>query len=161
MNESFVGTLFIYISNIFIIVVSELNIILYLFVANIIIKVIHINNLLNDSYILISQVAVNIIEHYVLYLYYEEIFTLNVLLIYYVILDLIFFYAMVINVYIWRLRIRTINEDIDRCGICYENYTAGNILLICLPCKHEGHLDCMNKWFNIKSKCHMCNINIM
>lgn len=45
-----------------------------------------------------------------------------------------------------------IQEEKDKCCICYEEYNCGDDGE-CLPCAHIFHYECIFKWFVQDSKC--------
>lgn len=51
----------------------------------------------------------------------------------------------------------------DTCAICCEEYITGDILRLLRRCKHEFHLECLDKWAftsvnaDRKPACPLCN----
>lgn len=46
------------------------------------------------------------------------------------------------------------------CSICLESFTDGDEL-ICLPCKHRFHSDCLDPWVRSCGDCPYCRRNIV
>ncbi|MES1919484.1 hypothetical protein MHBO_001309 [Bonamia ostreae] len=44
------------------------------------------------------------------------------------------------------------------CSVCLENLDLGNELRS-LPCSHFFHTECIDKWFELSTKCPVCNKN--
>ena len=42
-----------------------------------------------------------------------------------------------------------------RCPICLEELVSGEVLR-CLPCKHQFHRDCVDRWLTQKATCPIC-----
>ena len=42
-----------------------------------------------------------------------------------------------------------------RCAICLEDYEAGAVLRM-LPCRHQYHAACLDKWLACKATCPIC-----
>lgn len=53
----------------------------------------------------------------------------------------------------------TIRSALDACEICIEDYTEGDNL-ICLPCLHKFHENCILKWAEKSPTCPNCQRNI-
>eukprot|EP01083_Nonionella_stella_P075352 204825_1 len=52
------------------------------------------------------------------------------------------------------------NMDINKsCRICLEYYEAGEELRF-LPCFHKYHKECVDRWFQMSSKCPICKTSI-
>jgi hypothetical protein len=51
----------------------------------------------------------------------------------------------------------TTSEEI--CSICLDSYKDGQNT-ITLPCKHVFHSECILKWFDSKSTCPYCRMNL-
>ena len=47
------------------------------------------------------------------------------------------------------------NDSYEVCSICITEYTAGNMLRI-LPCSHEYHYACIDRWLAEHSNCPIC-----
>ncbi len=47
----------------------------------------------------------------------------------------------------------------NNCVICHEEYNLKSIVYI-TDCCHIYHYDCLNKWFNIKEICPLCNTEL-
>jgi len=56
-----------------------------------------------------------------------------------------------------QLPTRELQENItgEVCSICLSDYEKGNILKT-LPCKHNFHAECIDKWLGSNNKCPMC-----
>ena len=46
-----------------------------------------------------------------------------------------------------------------RCPICLENFAEGEEIRV-MPCQHQYHRCCLDKWLKIKAVCPICNMNI-
>ena len=42
-----------------------------------------------------------------------------------------------------------------RCAICLEDYESGAVLRM-LPCRHQYHAACLDKWLACKATCPIC-----
>merc|ERR1712129_660404 len=51
------------------------------------------------------------------------------------------------------------NEDGPSCAICMQQYKIGDELRI-LPCKHEFHCECVDKWLPMKKICPLCRHDV-
>lgn len=47
----------------------------------------------------------------------------------------------------------------DDCSVCLEHFLAGQ-LLICLPCKHRFHPDCLTPWLESRGQCPYCRAKV-
>lgn len=47
----------------------------------------------------------------------------------------------------------------DACCICMKDYTD-NVKLRVLPCKHEFHKKCIDRWFERHVKCPVCRLDV-
>lgn len=47
----------------------------------------------------------------------------------------------------------------DDCSVCLEHFVSGQ-LLICLPCKHRFHPDCVTPWLETHGQCPYCRAKI-
>jgi Ring finger domain len=50
-------------------------------------------------------------------------------------------------------------DDEPHCSICLGEYEEGEIL-VCLPCKHVYHEDCVSSWCNNHIRCPLCNFDL-
>jgi len=50
-------------------------------------------------------------------------------------------------------------EQKPSCAICMQNYKNGDELRI-LPCQHDFHIDCVDKWLPLKKVCPLCRHDI-
>jgi hypothetical protein len=50
-------------------------------------------------------------------------------------------------------------EDQPQCSICLGEYEQGESL-VCLPCKHVYHEDCVSSWCNNHIRCPLCNFDL-
>ncbi|RWR82240.1 E3 ubiquitin ligase BIG BROTHER-related-like protein isoform X1 [Cinnamomum micranthum f. kanehirae] len=48
------------------------------------------------------------------------------------------------------------NDSNDECVICQGDYEEGEALVV-LPCKHQYHADCINKWLQLSKVCPICS----
>lgn len=46
-----------------------------------------------------------------------------------------------------------------RCPICLEEFSEGETMRV-MPCTHNYHKDCLDKWLKMKAVCPICNLNI-
>ena len=46
------------------------------------------------------------------------------------------------------------------CNICLSHYEIKIDQLRVLPCKHSFHTDCIDKWFEKKKRCPICNFDM-
>jgi hypothetical protein len=51
------------------------------------------------------------------------------------------------------------NEDPTLCQICQCNYEEEEMLKV-LPCKHEFHVGCVDRWLAQKDSCPLCKASI-
>lgn len=51
------------------------------------------------------------------------------------------------------------SEDHNTCAVCTENYHFGDQLRQ-LPCRHEFHAECVDRWLAIKKECPLCRHDI-
>ena len=51
------------------------------------------------------------------------------------------------------------SEDEPHCSICLAEYEEGD-KLVCLPCKHIYHEDCVSSWCNNHIRCPLCNFDL-
>merc|ERR1712130_1018693 len=51
------------------------------------------------------------------------------------------------------------NEDGPSCAICMQQYKVGDELRI-LPCGHEFHCECVDKWLPMKKICPLCRHDV-
>ena len=72
---------------------------------------------------------------------------------------------MILNVYFWlHLFIFSDEDESDSdegpsCAICMTEYEEGDKLRV-LPCDHEFHIDCVDKWLRLKKVCPLCRHDI-
>ncbi|GMH33463.1 hypothetical protein BSKO_01297 [Bryopsis sp. KO-2023] len=52
-----------------------------------------------------------------------------------------------------------VDEPCNRCPICLEEFSKGDAMRV-MPCSHNYHKDCLDKWLRIKAVCPICNLNI-
>eukprot|EP01067_Filipodium_phascolosomae_P000201 Filipodium_phascolosomae@DN1168_c0_g1_i2.p1 len=45
------------------------------------------------------------------------------------------------------------------CAICFDSYEQGDVVR-CLPCHHEFHSACIDKWLENKSTCPVCMTDV-
>lgn len=45
------------------------------------------------------------------------------------------------------------------CSICLETWAKEQVL-VCLPCKHVFHEECISKWFNTRHICPLCRFEL-
>uniref|UniRef100_A0A673VBQ4 RING-type E3 ubiquitin transferase n=1 Tax=Suricata suricatta TaxID=37032 RepID=A0A673VBQ4_SURSU len=59
------------------------------------------------------------------------------------------------------LAIRSFGEGdaLQSCAICITEYTEGNKVHI-LPCTHEFHVDCVDRWLSENSTCPICHTEV-
>ena len=50
-------------------------------------------------------------------------------------------------------------DDQPQCSICLGEYELGE-KLVCLPCKHVYHEDCVSSWCNNHIRCPLCNFDL-
>ena len=50
-------------------------------------------------------------------------------------------------------------EDEPHCSICLGEYEEGE-KLVCLPCKHVYHEDCVSSWCSNHTRCPLCNFDL-
>ena len=50
-------------------------------------------------------------------------------------------------------------EETPNCAICMEDFKAGDRLRS-LPCKHDFHKECVDRWLAVNSTCPMCRASI-
>jgi len=50
-------------------------------------------------------------------------------------------------------------ESEDVCSVCMETYQKGDVVKQ-LPCKHEFHGDCIDRWLNLKDACPLCRAKL-
>lgn len=50
-------------------------------------------------------------------------------------------------------------EDEPHCSICLGEYEEGENL-VCLPCKHVYHEDCVSSWCSNHTRCPLCNFDL-
>lgn len=50
----------------------------------------------------------------------------------------------------------TIQNKIDKCSICINNYEETEIVSVLSNCKHMFHLECITEWVKYKQECPMC-----
>eukprot|EP00268_Persea_americana_P039869 TRINITY_DN39514_c1_g1_i1.p1 TRINITY_DN39514_c1_g1~~TRINITY_DN39514_c1_g1_i1.p1 ORF type:complete len:215 (+),score=55.78 TRINITY_DN39514_c1_g1_i1:46-645(+) len=48
------------------------------------------------------------------------------------------------------------SDSNDECVICQVDYEEGEALVV-LPCKHQYHADCINKWLQMSKVCPICS----
>ena len=51
------------------------------------------------------------------------------------------------------------NEDGPSCAICMQQYKVNDELRI-LPCGHEFHCECVDKWLPMKKICPLCRHDV-
>jgi hypothetical protein len=51
------------------------------------------------------------------------------------------------------------SEEEPHCSICLAEYEAGD-KVVCLPCKHMYHEDCVASWCNNHIRCPLCNFDL-
>ncbi|AAF15932.1 putative RING zinc finger protein; 84572-85321 [Arabidopsis thaliana] len=56
------------------------------------------------------------------------------------------------------LNVATTEEN--GCAICMEDYIEGSSIVAKLPCDHEFHGDCINKWLQLNHMCPLCRSSI-
>lgn len=54
----------------------------------------------------------------------------------------------------------TVSSGGAMCAICLEEFCDGQELRI-VPCQHEFHKKCIDKWLNEKWTCPLCNMNVL
>lgn len=54
----------------------------------------------------------------------------------------------------------TVQNKIDKCSICLNNYEETEMVCILNNCKHMFHLECIMEWGKYKQECPMCRENI-
>lgn len=52
------------------------------------------------------------------------------------------------------------NSSNDSCAICILDYTIGDKLKT-LPCSHQYHKNCVDKWLKLRSNCPMCKFDLL
>eukprot|EP00250_Pteridium_aquilinum_P006568 c16457_g1_i1 orf=1347-2294(+) len=55
--------------------------------------------------------------------------------------------------------VATVSLDQEDCSVCLEHFVSGQ-QLICLPCKHRFHPDCVTPWLESHAKCPYCRANV-
>lgn len=55
--------------------------------------------------------------------------------------------------------INKIPEDKKNCRICMENFVINDEIMV-LPCLHEYHKNCIEKWFKFASTCPLCKYDL-
>jgi len=50
-------------------------------------------------------------------------------------------------------------KDTPSCAICMQAYQVGEKVRT-LPCQHEFHVDCVDKWLPMKRECPLCRHDI-
>lgn len=51
------------------------------------------------------------------------------------------------------------DDEVPKCPICWEDYKIGDKVRV-LPCKHQFHIDCVDKWLPLKKVCPLCRHDI-
>ena len=51
------------------------------------------------------------------------------------------------------------DEEEPHCSICLCEYEEGD-KLVCLPCKHVYHADCVGSWCKNHTRCPLCNLDL-
>lgn len=51
------------------------------------------------------------------------------------------------------------SSEQDDCSVCLEHFVPGQ-QLICLPCKHRFHPDCLTPWLESHAKCPYCRAKV-
>jgi hypothetical protein len=57
---------------------------------------------------------------------------------------------------------KRMNKVTDECIICYQEFEEGEII-ITLQCDHYYHMNCINKWIQVREVCPQCQspVNVM
>ncbi|KAH0516464.1 E3 ubiquitin-protein ligase RLIM [Microtus ochrogaster] len=60
------------------------------------------------------------------------------------------------------LAIRSFDESdaLRRCSVCIREYTEGDKLRK-LPCSHEYHVYCIDRWLSENSTCPICRMDVL
>lgn len=53
----------------------------------------------------------------------------------------------------------SISLDQEDCSVCLEHFVVGQ-QLICLPCKHRFHPNCLTPWLELHAKCPYCRAKV-
>lgn len=60
-----------------------------------------------------------------------------------------------------KIKLNDLNKElIEDCSICLNTFN-NNDNIICLPCNHYYHTNCINEWFKRSKTCPKCRIDLV